>query len=254
MTLNIIRLKNNTRHIAISGNSVKLIETKNIGYDKIKFFNNMAFRKLSHMSVITAGIDIISKMQNLTMVNEVDGTWLTLDHEESTSKTFFAGLDGILDNFGAKLKLILAICIISILLYALIRTQCFSSCCCAVKDKCCLPMINRCKNSNTKIMSRINLTKREKKKKGNTVKFNRDSQQDDLIELDNIVEERLITADVEATRPSTSKTELAASLPDLQRAKRIKPDIEETTSSGDVAKTKRSKSIVTLEEVRNLFK
>ena len=249
-TVKFIRLANSTQHIALSRNKVKLVEAKNINYDKIKFFNNMAFRNLSHMSVITAGIDIISKMQNLTMVNEIDGTWLTLDHEESTSKTFFAGLDGILDSFGAKLKLILAICIISLILYALIRTQCFSSCCCALKDKCCLPFFNRCKTSSTKLVNRINLTRREKRKKGNIVKFHRDSQQGDLIEL----EDRLNTSNMETTRPRTSQLEVTTSLPDLQRSKRKRPETEDTTSSTDVARTQRSKSIVTMEEVQNLFK
>ena len=151
-----IRLFNTSIQVALSGNKVWLVDSKNIEFDKIKFFNNVAFRNLSHMSIITAGVDIIGKMQNLSFNTEIDGIWLTQDTGESSSKSMFSGIENILDSFKTEIRFIIACCIVAFIIYIMVRTGLLSACFRLLKNKCSKCIANRCKNNLTKAEERDN--------------------------------------------------------------------------------------------------
>ena len=123
------------------------------------------------MSIITAGVDIIGKMQNLSFNTEIDGIWLTQDTGESSSKSMFSGIENILDSFKTEIRFIITCCIVAFIIYIMVRTGLLSACFRLLKNKCSKCIANRCKNNLTKAEERDNNNNKINNKGKNNTKM-----------------------------------------------------------------------------------
>jgi hypothetical protein len=55
---------------------LNLVDTVKIKFEKFDFFNNRFNKNLSHSELVTAGVDIIGQLHNLSYITENGEQWL----------------------------------------------------------------------------------------------------------------------------------------------------------------------------------